>query len=759
MSIEITGLSFNGFGNIKFTGGGGIVDEGSKLIIGGSGGPLYTFGNTNQIDQFTSNGISLQFSAFSTFAMGTNIEYTLDLVNSEDIPIASTTFKLESSISLTNITNLKATATFTNCDSLSSGFSLYIGEGTANPFIAGNKFTSSYSIKNSPQLTIYWSDFETFNPTIGFPTGYVLWSDNEGGNTFGVNGGYGTPGVVITTFSLNASYINAIEDANATGFKVVYDTLYTSSSGDSLEISGGDTGGTTYSYTLPNGSVVNGGTKTYTYANFTGFTPTSDVEYDLTLKVTAGSAGSGKVKYIATSTPFIQTSQITPSDLIVTITNYTTLNGDKLVITPLSGSPSHELPIGTTDFSTYSFTNDFSTTIAANVVYTMTLKKANNDVVASDTFTLPAVTNPSFVMGTVTASDFTIDIVQYYTPVIGDSLEIKSTGGSTLATYQISGDDIGVDFARTYAYDTFGPPSFTPTPGTSYNLVLSSVISGYFSPAIETLLYAPSVAPLVITNISINGFTVDYTYKPGNITGYKLSIVETDLPLLLITTNPTQPVPYLFTEFSPEFFPSQNILYTVNLISGEDIVMSGRFMISGPQPVPCFRAGSLILCEQNGLETYLPIETLKPGMRVKTSSDGFLPIDMIGHTTLQNPGHADRIQNRLYKCSKADYPTLSEDLYITGCHSILVDDLTEAQKQATLTQLKDIFVTKGKYRLMACIDERATPHADEAEYTIWHIALENNEYYHNYGIWANGLLVETCSKRYLKELSGMTLVV
>jgi hypothetical protein len=182
-------------------------------------------------------------------------------------------------------------------------------------------------------------------------------------------------------------------------------------------------------------------------------------------------------------------------------------------------------------------------------------------------------------------------------------------------------------------------------------------------------------------------------------------------------------------------------------------------MISGPQPVPCFCAGSLILCEQNGLETYLPIETLKPGMRVKTSSDGFLPIDMIGHTTLQNPGHADRIQNRLYKCSKADYPTLSEDLYITGCHSILVDDLTEAQKQATLTQLKDIFVTKGKYRLMACIDERATPHVDEAEYTIWHIALENNEYYHNYGIWANGLLVETCSKRYLKELSGMTLVV
>jgi len=37
------------------------------------------------------------------------------------------------------------------------------------------------------------------------------------------------------------------------------------------------------------------------------------------------------------------------------------------------------------------------------------------------------------------------------------------------------------------------------------------------------------------------------------------------------------------------------------------------------------------------------------------------------------------------------------------------------------------------------------------------LALENNDYYMNYGIFANGLLVETTSKRYIKELSNMTL--
>ena len=43
-------------------------------------------------------------------------------------------------------------------------------------------------------------------------------------------------------------------------------------------------------------------------------------------------------------------------------------------------------------------------------------------------------------------------------------------------------------------------------------------------------------------------------------------------------------------------------------------------------------------------------------------------------------------------------------------------------------------------------------------YIIYHFALENDNYYNNYGIYANGLLVETCSKRYLKELSKMTLI-
>lgn len=64
--------------------------------------------------------------------------------------------------------------------------------------------------------------------------------------------------------------------------------------------------------------------------------------------------------------------------------------------------------------------------------------------------------------------------------------------------------------------------------------------------------------------------------------------------------------------------------------------------------------------------------------------------------------------------------------------------------------LGGIFVTDGKYRLPAVW-------IHEPKFTLYHLALENDNYYMNYGIYAQGLLVDTCSRRYIKELSGMDL--
>lgn len=86
------------------------------------------------------------------------------------------------------------------------------------------------------------------------------------------------------------------------------------------------------------------------------------------------------------------------------------------------------------------------------------------------------------------------------------------------------------------------------------------------------------------------------------------------------------------------------------------------------------------------------------------------------------------------------------------------DFINIEQKEKTRDVNKDIYITDDKYHLPACVDERTYVYEIPGNYTVYHLALENNDYYMNYGIYANGLLVETCSKRYLKELSSMKLI-
>jgi hypothetical protein len=131
---------------------------------------------------------------------------------------------------------------------------------------------------------------------------------------------------------------------------------------------------------------------------------------------------------------------------------------------------------------------------------------------------------------------------------------------------------------------------------------------------------------------------------------------------------------------------------------------------------------------------------------------------MVGHSKFYNPGHSLHCKNRLYKLSPNQYPELTEDLVITGCHSVLVGDITEEQREQLLYYTGDIYITENRYRLLACLDDKAEPFTEEGIHTIWHLALENDNYYMNYGCYANGLLVETTSKRTMKELSGMELI-
>ena len=175
---------------------------------------------------------------------------------------------------------------------------------------------------------------------------------------------------------------------------------------------------------------------------------------------------------------------------------------------------------------------------------------------------------------------------------------------------------------------------------------------------------------------------------------------------------------------------------------------------------PCFLEGTKILClNENWDVVYIPIEKIRPGMKVKTLKNGYVSVSMIGTSEMYNTGDDERIIKRLYRCPKNHYPELFEDLIMTGCHSILVDQMSYEQVIKTLKEFKNVvYMTDDKCRLIACFDERAIPYEQEGTFPIWHIALEHEDDFANYGVYANGLLVESCSKDYLIHHSGMKIL-
>ena len=171
----------------------------------------------------------------------------------------------------------------------------------------------------------------------------------------------------------------------------------------------------------------------------------------------------------------------------------------------------------------------------------------------------------------------------------------------------------------------------------------------------------------------------------------------------------------------------------------------------------CFLRGSKILCLNEGLkEEYMAIETIKVGTPVKILNGSYVKVHTISKKTFNNPDNADRGPNRLFKLTPKNYPELTEDLIITGCHSILVDKLEPKQKARHLQLMKSLYMTTGKFRLMAFIDENAEPYLSPGDHEIWHFALENEEITCNYGVYANGgLLVETASIKNMTERVGL----
>jgi hypothetical protein len=277
--------------------------------------------------------------------------------------------------------------------------------------------------------------------------------------------------------------------------------------------------------------------------------------------------------------------------------------------------------------------------------------------------------------------------------------------------------------------------------------------SSFFPNNAFQILTTPSRDLLYFENGAYNDLNPTATIEPSvdekmYIATIPLSILFADQGIIPVPNN-SYSLNVINGYFSAENYSEFQISFTN---SGTNDVNDGNTTPVNTTPV-CFKEDSKISCLVNNEEKEIKIQDVKVGTLVKTLYHGYLPVKVIGKNRINNLGDKSRIKDRLYKLSKNNYSELNEDLYLTGCHAILVDELSDVQIEKIKSDLGRIFVTEDKYRLPTYIDERSEPYKKEGIFNIYHLALESNESNVNHGIYANGLLVETCfEKRIINEM-------
>jgi hypothetical protein len=305
--------------------------------------------------------------------------------------------------------------------------------------------------------------------------------------------------------------------------------------------------------------------------------------------------------------------------------------------------------------------------------------------------------------------------------------------------------------------DTNASSALTGTP-TSVSLYSSNTGTTWTSVSANTPYLLSSYNSEIYTpNVYSNPTLPSYTTIPGSFSsadGYTYSLVSANTDN--VSVNSTTGA-LTFTNLSGNFSYTTNVFVSKGTSPSYTTYNISTYTLNN---IYCFKEGTKILCFTDK-EEYIPIENLRPGILVKTVSSGLKKIEAIGYARvyydIKNNG---RTKNNLYTLCKTEYPELFEDLVITGCHSILVDEfLNEEQRNKTIEVNGNTYLTENYYRLPACADSRAKIYYVDAVHIVLHFSLENTDYFMNYGVYANGLLVETTSNRMMNELACLNKVL
>lgn len=332
---------------------------------------------------------------------------------------------------------------------------------------------------------------------------------------------------------------------------------------------------------------------------------------------------------------------------------------------------------------------------------------------------------------------------------------------ATITNYSYSSDG--------NTYTPFSPAQYTSpltvpvtnlTTNSSYTFSIKAINdagSSTASTGVLATIYFPPEKPTITSIVAYNGIaTVNFTQPTTSVAvtnyAYSYSInggafteftpcnpVKTTSPLTITGLVNNKVVSVRLRGINnnnsvDKYSDNSNTMYNVYVYSYE--------------PIFCFKDNTKILTN-NG---YTAIHELRKGDLIKTFEYDFKPIAVIGKTNIKHEANQVRIPDQLYTYKQSESNDLNEDLVITGRHAILVDDFVSDEQRQDVIKLTGIIQkTDNKLHLPACVDSNSTVYETPGKYTVYHLALESEDKNTNYGIYANGLLVEACCEKYLKS--------
>lgn len=164
----------------------------------------------------------------------------------------------------------------------------------------------------------------------------------------------------------------------------------------------------------------------------------------------------------------------------------------------------------------------------------------------------------------------------------------------------------------------------------------------------------------------------------------------------------------------------------------------------------CFMEGTKLFSHVHDKDIYVNIEDLRKGDLVNTYLYGPKAIKFIGKGFMTN--NPDQWNGCVKKLPKSG--DMTDDLFVTGAHSILVDKLSEKEEEGMIS----IYGTTerkidDKTLLLSWVSEKFETVEENNEYTYYHLVLEHDDdEKKRYGIWANGVLTESqCEKHFLEN--------